>query len=173
MKKSKTMNVISYKLIITLFFLSSILYSQKKDVHFLMNKKNDNYLITGELDSFTDYITIYNRREYEYHQKKVKEAKKKGTYYFNSESGRDNLNIHVSKLTFEIISKKKITIEHCDFHQLELVDYNWLLTEGWKQINGRYIETGKPLSFKDIYFLSKVGKDKYISYKVGVTIIAH
>ncbi len=159
--------------IILCYSFLAISQNQKKDVHFLMNKKNDNYLITGELDSFTDYITIYNRKEYEYHQKKVKEAKKKETYYFNSESGRDNLNIHVSKLTFKIISKKKITIEHCDFHQLKPVDYNWLLTEGWKQINGRDIETGKPLSFMDIYFLSKINKDKYISYKVGVTIIAY
>lgn len=138
-----------------------------------MNKNNDKYIITGNLNNLTDYITIYNRKEYEYHQKKVKEAKKKGTYYFNSERGRDNLNIHVSKLTFEIISKKKKIIEHCDFDQLKIVDYKWLLTEGWKQINGRDIETGKPLNFKDIYFLHKIDRNEYLSYKVGVTIVSH
>lgn len=103
------MNVISYKLIITLFFLSSILYSQtKEDVYFILEENSNEYSISY-LMSGKEILIIFlsNRREYEYHQKKVKEAKKKGTYYFNSESGRDNLNIHVSKLTFEIISKKK------------------------------------------------------------------
>lgn len=31
--------------------------------------------------------------KYEYHQKKVEEAKKTGKYNFDPESGRDNLNI--------------------------------------------------------------------------------
>ncbi|MCG8892745.1 hypothetical protein G1K97_03360 [Tenacibaculum finnmarkense] len=138
-----------------------------------MSKNNDKYFITGKFASFTDYITVYNKKEYEYHQQKVKEAKEKGEYSFDPEGGRDNLNISISKLTFEILSKKKVTIDHCDTHQLKIVDYNWLLTEGWKQINGKEPDTGKPLSFKDIYFLSKIDKDKYTSYKVGVTIVAH
>ena len=108
MKNLKTMSVTKYIVFFIFLFSSFLSFSQKKeDVYFVMNKNNDKYIITGNLNNLTDYITIYNRKEYEYHQKKVKEAKKKGTYYFNSESGRDNLNIHVSKLTFEIISKKK------------------------------------------------------------------
>lgn len=168
------MNANKKILLYIIFFYSVFTFSQKKeDVYFIMDKNNNEYLITGELNSFTSYITIYNREEYEYHQKKVKEAKEKGKYTFDPEGGRDNLNIHVSKLTFKVKSKKKVTIRHHDFYKLKIVDYNWLLTEGWKQINGKEPKTGKPLSFKDIYFLSKIDKDKYISYKVGVTVVAY
>ncbi|KAB1159376.1 hypothetical protein F7018_03430 [Tenacibaculum aiptasiae] len=163
------------KLLYIIFFYSVFTFSQnKEDVYFIMNnKKSNKYLIIGELDVLTNYITVYNKKEYDYHQKKVKEAKEKGTFEWDAEGGRDNLNIHVTKLTFVILSKKKITIEPCKFYQLKIVNYNWLLTEGWKQINGKEPDTGKPLSFKDIYFLYKIDKNKYISYKVGVTTVAY
>ena len=152
----------------------NLTFSQKKeDVYFIMNKNNNEYIISHLMHGKDiGLIILSNREEYEYHQKKAKEAKEKGKYTFDPEGGRDNLNIHVSKLTFKIKSKKKVTIRHHDFYKLKIVDYNWLLTEGWKQINGKEPKTGKPLSFKDIYFLSKIDKEIYISYKVGGTLVA-
>lgn len=167
--------VIKQTLLYIIFFYSFFTFSQKKeDVYFIMNKNNEEYVISHLMHGKDiGIIILSNRKEYEYHQKKVKEAKEKGTYDWDPEGGRDNLNIHVSKLIFKVKSKKKVIIEHCDFHQLKIVDYNWLLTEGWKQINGKEPDTGKPLSFKDIYFLHKIGKEKYISYKVSVTVVAY
>lgn len=176
MQTQEVMNVSKHVILNIVLFNSLFLFSQKKqDVYFIMNKDNHKYIILGKLNKFlkSDIITVYDRKEYEYHQKKITEAKKKGKYYFDHEGGRDNLKIHVSKLTFEIKEKKSMSISHCELHKLRIIDYKWLLTEGWKQINGKDITTGKPLSFKNIYFLSRIDKEEYISYKVGVTVIAY
>ena len=48
---------------------------------------------------------------------------------------------------------KKEIITHCDIHEqdLNLVDYNWLIYNSWKENNPNIL-------FKDLYFLFKIEK---------------
>lgn len=169
------MNTSKLLLFMITTFCSLIVFSQeKKDVYFILNDKDSFYALSYIMyDKKEGIIILSNRKEYEYHQSKIKEAKKNGTYYFDSESGRDNLNISVSNLAFKVLKNKKIKMNDDDFYKIKMVDYNWLLTEGWKQINGKDVKTEKPLSFKDIYFLKKISIDKYVSYKVGITMFEY
>ncbi|WP_066222093.1 hypothetical protein [Formosa haliotis] len=168
------MNVNKKILISIIIVLPFILFSQKqKDVYFVLNENNSEYFIPGNFDENLEYINILGRKEYEYHQEEVRIAKKEGRYYFDPEGGRDNLNIHVPKFTFRILSKEIVELDDYDLQNLKLVDYNWFKTEGWKQINGKELDTGKPLSFKDVYFLYNISKTKYVKYKVAVTITSH
>ncbi|MDO7138987.1 hypothetical protein [Algibacter lectus] len=167
MKSQEAMNV--NKSLLIVFMLCSIFsFSQnKKDVFFICKNDNNEYFIAGKFDEDRDYITVYNREEYEYHQKKVKEAKNKGEYHFDPASGRDNLNMKVSKLTFEIISREKKLLSKCEIKKLNLVDYNWIINNSWKKI------AKQPCDFKNIYFLHEIKNGNYESYKVGVTIVAY
>jgi hypothetical protein len=167
MKNLKKMNV--NRIVLLLVLTHSIFsFSQKKgDVYFVLKDTDKDYFIAGNFEVNRDYITIYNREEYEYHQKKVEEAKKKDAYEFDPESGRDNLNIKVSKLIFEVISREKIEITECEIKSQNLVDYNWILNNSWKKI------AKQPYDFKDIYFLYQIDKNEYLSYKVGVTVVSH
>lgn len=168
MKNQKTMNV--NKSLLVVFILHSIFsFSQnKKDVYFVLKDDNSEYAINhimfGEKVAF---INLLNKKEYEYHQKKVKDAKDKGVYHFDPESGRDNLNIKVSKLTFKILSREKKSISKCEIKKLNVVDYNWIINNSWKKI------AKQPHDFKNIYFLNSIGKDNYELYKVAVTVVAH
>ncbi|QTE21313.1 hypothetical protein [Polaribacter cellanae] len=112
-------------------------------------------------------IILSNRKEYEYHQMKVKEAKEKGNYSFDPEGGRDNLKIKVPTLTFQVISMKEVVITDCEISRLKLIDYQWIQNNSWKKI------AKQPYDFKDIYFLYKKEKNNYVSYKVGLTIVEY
>lgn len=157
------------KFMLLAFFVFSIqTFSQKKDVYFVIRNADSQYSISSIMfDKEIGYINLLSRKEYEFHQQKVIEAKKKGTYYYDPNSGRDNLGIKVPTLTFEIISKKKIKITDNEMSNLKLVDYDWIRHNAWKKIGKQ------PHDFKNIYFLYKMEKDTYISYKVGMTIVAH
>ncbi|WP_156100636.1 hypothetical protein [Gillisia sp. Hel_I_29] len=168
MKIRKSMNANKYVSLIFILY-SFVSFSQKKeDVYFVLENGSSEYTINNiMLCEKIRYINLLNKKEYEYHQKKIKEAKKNGTYYFDPESGRDNLKIKVSKLTFEIISKEEIKIKEDEIKKLNLVDYNWIQTTSWKKV------AKQPVEFKDIYFLKKSNKNTYILYKVEVTIVAY
>lgn len=164
--EKKNVNKVVLLLVLTHSIFS---FSQKKeDVYFILENDDPEYVINhlmyGEKIGF---INLFNRKDYEYHQTKVKEAKNKGEYYYNPESGRDNLNIKVLKLTFKVLSRKKIRITNDYIEKLNLVDYNWILENSWKKLGNQ------PYDFKDIYFLYQMDQNEYISYKVGVTILSH
>lgn len=166
----KNLGIMNVNKIILLFFIlfSFHSFSQKKeDVYFFLEKNNPEYITPGIFDDKLDYINLVSRKEYEYHQKKVKEAKRKGKYYFDPNSGRDNLEIRVPTLTFEIISKKKIKITDYEMSKLKLIDYDWIKNNAWKKIGKQ------PHNFKDIYFVYKIEKDSFISYKVGMTLVEY
>ncbi|WP_027127523.1 hypothetical protein [Gelidibacter mesophilus] len=122
------------------------------------------YMMFGEKIGF---INLLNKKEYDYHQKKVEEAKNDGDYYFDPASGRDNLDIQVSKLTFEVMTTEEIKLSNNEIEKLNLVNYNWILNNSWKKI------AREPYDFKDIYFLKHIDNNDYVKYKVGVTIIDH
>jgi hypothetical protein len=162
------MNVLNKNFILLFLFYNTFSFSQKKeDVYFILKENNSKYLITADFNQDLEYISLFRRKEYELHKKKVKEAKKNGAYEYNPESGRDNLNIDVPKLTFEIISKKKIEISECEVLNLKLVDYKWILNNSWKKI------AKQTYDYKDIYFLHKINRNFYFSYKVGLTIVEY
>lgn len=150
--------------ILILFLISSLCFSQNKDVYFLLDKNNPIYVVPGLFDNKLDYINLTIRKEYEYHEKKVKEAKKNGTYSYDKESGRDNLNISVPTMEFRILSKERIVLDKCQLQKLRWVDFDWLESESWKPL------AGKESDFKNIHFLNKLDNDIYMSYKVGRTI---
>lgn len=167
MKNLERMNVVKDLMVLLLFCAISSFSQKKEDVYFLLDKNNCEYLTPGIFDDKIDFINIVNRKEYEYHQEKVKEAKSKGLYYFDPESGRDNLGIHVPKLTFEIISRKQLTLTTTELSNLKLIDYTWIKENSWKKI------AKQPYNYRNIYFLHKTDTNKYIRYHVGLTIIDH
>ncbi|APG65739.1 hypothetical protein LPB136_10345 [Tenacibaculum todarodis] len=60
-------------------------------------------------------------------------------------------------LTYRVKSNKKEIIAHCTIHDdnLKIIDYNWLMKNSWKENNPN-------IFFKDLYFLFKIEKDKYV-----------
>jgi hypothetical protein len=168
MKNQKAMDV-NKNILIMFMFYSIFSFSQKKlDVYFVLNDDNSEYVINSIMfNEKIIFINLLNKKEYQHYQKKVREAKEKGTYDFDLESGRDNIEINVSKLTFEIISREEKLLSKCEIEKLNLVDYNWILNNSWKKI------ANQPYDFKNIYFLDEIKSGNYKKYKVGVTIVAH
>jgi len=66
-----------------------------------------------------------------------------------------------------VIKKEKEFLKGSDLNELRIVDYDWVIKNGWKGRNNPNI------LFKNLYFLFKVKKDQFIKYKVGRTIIAY
>lgn len=167
MKPLEIMNA-PIKILLALTFCSCLSFSQQKqDVYFLIDEKNPKYIIPGIFNKSFNHINIFEREKYQYHLKSVKEAKKNGTYEYNSESGRDNLKIKVPTLTFKVISISEIKLSDCELKKLKLIDYDWLNKNSWKKIGKQ------PYNFKDIYFLYHTSKNEYISYKVDLTIVEY
>jgi hypothetical protein len=155
------------KISILLFIFPLICSAQLRDVYFLIEMDNLEYIIPNRFNEKLSYISLIDKKEYEYNQKKIKEAKEKGEYYFNQESGKDNLKVKVSKLTFKIISSKKIDLTDCEISKLNLINYDWLKENSWKKI------AKQSYDFKNIYFLYQIKKGVYILYNVSLTIIEH
>jgi len=157
------MNIISYKLIITLFFLSSILYSQTKndDAYYILNENHKDYILrtTGE-DTNISMFSLYDRIEYEKREEQIKKDKKEGKFNSYQFYKRPQEFIFI-----KIYGSKVDIINHCDTYFLNLVDYDWLIQNSWKEHNPNIL-------FKDLYFLLKVEKDKYLKFKVRRTVIA-
>ncbi|MFT0156018.1 hypothetical protein [Tenacibaculum ascidiaceicola] len=157
------MNIISYKLIITLFFFSSILYSQTNndDAYYILNENHEEYILkTNGKNNKISRFSLYNRIEYEKREQQVLKDKKEGKFY--------NYQLYKRPQEFifsKVYGSKVETINHCDTHFLNLVNYEWLVQNSWKQNNPNIL-------FKDLYFLLKVEKDKYLKFKVRRTVIA-
>ena len=164
----------NYFLVTLLCLISFLSFSQKKDAYFLLDKNNPEYVIpsiSGSKENLLkkQFIKLKDRKEYVKHQKAVKKAKEKGTYYYDPESGTDNTGVKVSHLEYEILSKKVIQLNSSALKQKRTVDYNWILEESWKPINPRLHK----VDFKNLYFLYKLKGDTYVSYKVSVIVSAH
>lgn len=157
------MNVISYKLIITLFFLSSTLYSQTKndDAYYILNENHKDYILrtTGENTNISMF-SLYDRIEYEKREEQIKKDKKEGKFNSYQFYKRPQEFIFI-----KIYGSKVDIINHCDTHFLNLVNYKWIQDNTWKEHNPNIL-------FKDLYFLLKVEKDKYLKFKVRRTVIA-
>lgn len=81
-------------------------------------------------------------------KKNIKKDKKNNTYFALGK--RIPKTLTFSKITY---------IDHCDTLFLNLVNYDWLLRNSWKENNPNIL-------FKDLYFLLKINKYKYLKIKV-------
>lgn len=148
------------KLLIIFILIPFLCFSQTKDqdAYFILNKKHKEYkLIITEYKSRITQFSLYNRKQYEKREELIKKEDKE---IFYSDYKRPHSYL------FRVKNNKKEIIEHCDLHQLNIVDYEWLMKNSWKENNPNIL-------FKDFYFLLKIEKDKLIKYKVGRTVIAY
>lgn len=151
------------KLIIILVFLNLNIFSQKKDVFFVLNEDHNEYIFRaqgGKIDNLTnnkvELFIIYDRLEYESYKKN-----KKDEDFLFSWSNK------IPKTSFFNVKKvEKNILEYCEIQKLEIIDYNWLVKNSWKENNPNIL-------FKNLYFLFKNNENKFIKYKVSRTIVEH
>ena len=153
--------------IIILSIISISAFSQKKDVYFLMGKINQNYLALYNdnnlkqneitLSSNVERVSIITKENFQKWKEKRKKNKEASILF----------NERFKALDFNVFSKNVKILDDEKLNSLRIVDIKWLEENSWKK------GSKKPHDFKNIYFLHKIGKNKYISYKVGVTIIVH
>jgi len=165
LKKMSVNKLYLFFLLIPFFCFSQ---KEKEDVYFLLGRKNLEYVIPNNFKKIGigDILNVYDKKEYEAHQKRVKEAKVNGAYEFDPESGKDNLNMNVFSFEFKVISKKKRKLNSCELNKLNLVDYAWIKENSWKPINREVYK----VDFKDLYFIYKIKENEYLFYKVGITV---
>lgn len=164
------MNVNKFLILVLITPLFCFSQNKKEDAYFIVNKNHKEYtlashIIESNVTSFNSnsIFSLYDRTEYNKRQQEIAQEKKESTYWALGGGKRIPKTI-----TFSVKSNKKETITHCDIHDLNLhlVNYNWLCHNHWKQNNPNIL-------FKDLYFLFKIEKDKYIKYKVEATVIAY
>ncbi len=165
------------RLLVLFVFISFFSFAQKhrQDAYFLLENNNSEFIFsteTGKINSKTNLYEIDNfyllrRYQYQTHKNNLKKFKQK-----LKDLGRNptleefNKRPRLKSWGFEVISRKKVKINHCELHKLNLVDFEWLKLNSWKENNPNIL-------FKNLYFLFKIEDDTYISYKVDRTIIIH
>lgn len=162
------------KLLTLVVLIPFLCFSQKgknEDVYFIINKNHEKYIVSKYINNpnfnplkLYSSIGLYDRTEYNKRQKRINKEKREGRYF-----GAWGEGSRIPKtLTFRLKKNKKQTISHCDIHKenLKIIDYKWLINNSWTENNPNIL-------FKDLYFLFKVEKDKYIKYKVERTVIAY
>lgn len=159
------------KLFIYLFIVPFLGFSQTKndDAYYILDVNNLRYVITSrsgkEVKNVVDkermgYFKFYKRDEYEKRKQQIKKDKEEGKFIWYQDYQI------IETLSFDKRSNSKVThINHCDTHFLNLVNYDWLVQNSWKQNNPNIL-------FKNLYFLLKLEKDKYLKFKVNRTLIA-
>lgn len=159
------------KLFIYLFIIPFLGFSQTKndDAYYILDSNNPKYVITStggkEIKNIVykekmGYFRFYKKNEYEKRKRLIKKDKEAGKFIWYQDYQI------IETLSFDKRSYSKTTyINHCDTHFLNLVNYEWLIKNSWKQNNPNIV-------FKDLYFLLKVEKDKYLKIKVDRTVIA-
>lgn len=163
------------KILIVLVLLSLQSFAQKKDAYFLLDENNPNFVFntnTGILTrkhSLSNFsmISLLSRNQYETHKNDLQKFEQKLKDLGRNPTREEfKQRPRLRSWDFKVISRKKIDISHCELHKLNLVDFEWLKKNSWKENNPNIL-------FKDLYFIYKIEKGKYISYKVGRTLVAH
>ncbi len=138
------MNVTKFFSIVFLFS-SFLAFSQNKiDAYFILDTKNEEYIISYGSDKVAKGTVIYlqNRKQYLNSQKKK--------------------HVWVNVSTFLISEIDTIYYsKNNSLKYLFLVDYSWVLRNAWKPLCNTC-----PYDFKNIYFLKHIKDCKYIKYKV-------
>ena len=163
------------KLLILIVFIPffSLAQKHKQDAYFLLENNNTEFIFfteTGEINSKTnlyeiDNFHLFRRNQYKTHKDDLKKFEQKlKSLGRNPTLEEFNQRPKLRSWDFEVISRKKVIINHCELNKLNLVNLEWLKKNSWKEKNTNIL-------FKDLYFIFKVEKETYISYKVGRTII--
>ncbi|WP_298782733.1 hypothetical protein [uncultured Polaribacter sp.] len=155
------MNVIKVSIIFILIPFFCFSQSKDQDAYFVLNKDHKEYkLIITEYKSKITQFSLYNRKQYENRGKLIEKNKNEGKDVFYSDYKRPHSYL------FRVKNNKKEVITHCNLHQLNIINYEWLIYNSWKENNPNIL-------FKDLYFLLKIEKGKYIKYKVSRTVVAY
>lgn len=160
------MNVTN-RLSLLLYICSFICNSQtdKKDAYFFLNMDQKKYILktSGKyIDANTNFnkikkIYLYDKKLYEERENKIEKDKKEGNYFPSLHS-----NVLPKTMLFTVLSKKREIIKHCDSLLGNTIDLKWIQDNSWKENNPNIL-------FKDLYFMLKTGKNRYIKYKVTRT----
>ncbi|WP_435260676.1 hypothetical protein [Tenacibaculum sp. nBUS_03] len=157
------MNVV-IKIFIVLFLYSLGSHSQTKkdDAFYILDKNHKDYTLKPDIiNNETSNFRLYNRTEYKKRKDKILKDKRKGKFHGYQFYKRPK------ELTFNKVYGSKIeTINYCDINSLNLVDYKWIQDNTWKENNPNIL-------FKNLYFLLKIEKKKYLKFKVERTVIAY
>ena len=145
------------KLILILFFLPLNSQSQvKPNAYFVINNDSPIYLVKTNKDKqkISRFI-FYDRKEYE------KNKKNKGKIVgFKS--------VEIPKTSyFNVIKMEEKLLEKGELNNLKLVDYGWIIKNGWKGRNNPNI------LLNNLYFLIEIKNKKFVKYKVSRTVVAH
>lgn len=126
-------------------FVSLSVFSQQKDVFFILNENHSEYVIKNNLEKDISVFRLVGRKELE-------ELK---------ENPRESYG-----LEYRVIKKRSVSLGFKELNNLNLVDYNWILKESWKPINRNVYK----VKFRNLYFLQKSENNNYFIYKVSITI---
>ncbi|WP_299107174.1 hypothetical protein [uncultured Tenacibaculum sp.] len=131
--------------------------TKNDDAYYILNENHKEYVLRTNR---TGRFNLYNRVEYEKREQQVLKDKKEGKFHNYQFYKRPQ------ELIFNKVYGSKVeAINHCDTHFLNLVNYKWIQDNTWKENNSNVL-------FKDLYFLFRVEKDKYLKFKVVRTAIA-
>lgn len=163
------MNVSKIIKILLIFPFFCFSQDKEKDAYFILNENHKkytlgNYINKSNFSSFglNDSFSLYDRVEFNIRQKKVAQEKKEGKYNKFKYWGIQIPNTS----TYTVISDKKEVVNHCDIHNLNIINYDWLIKNSWKENNPNIL-------FKDLYFLIKTENNEFIKYKIARTVIAY
>lgn len=159
------MNVIKLSTILFLYHFVCTSQTKKDDAFFILNNKAKDYVLKVIEDNKTNNsykisgFRLYNRKEYEQRNNQIKEDKNKGKAIDYSNYKQ------LKELSFRVVfNSEREELNHCDTHFLNSVNYEWIRMNSWKENNPNIL-------FKDLYFLLKIKKDKYLKFKVKRTVI--
>lgn len=159
------MNVIKFLVLFTTTFIFSQV--KNEDVYFLINQNHFEYVIIPQGGNFTNTtmsktikkFKLYDREEFEKLENLKKYDKKNGTY--------KRFQFRPKESVFNVSKKSKNkTVDHCNIKKLNIINYEWLIKNSWKENNPNVL-------FRDLYFLYKLDNNKFIRYKVNRSVIAY
>lgn len=163
------------KLLVLLVFIPFFSFAQKHklDVFFLLENNNSEFIFSTETGEINSETNLYNIDNFHFFRRDQYKAHKNDLQKFNKklkDLGRNptieefNQRPKLNSWDFEVISREKVTISKYKLLKLNLVDFEWLRKNSWKENNPNIL-------FKDLYFIFKIEVDTYILYKVERTII--
>ncbi len=106
-----------------------------------------------EINSFY----LYDKNLYEERKSKIEKDKKEGNYFPSLYS-----NKLPRTMLFTVISKETNIVKDFEAQLENIVNFKWVEDNSWKENNPNVL-------FKDLYFLIKIGKNRYYKYKVRKT----
>jgi len=159
-------------IIVFLFFFSIQSFGQKKDAYFVLKENDSKYVLfteNGEINKSNlfkiDLFNILLRNQYETYDNDLKKFKQELKELERNPTLEEyKKRPRLKSYDFKIISRKKIELKHQELIKLNLVDFEWLKENSWKENNPNIL-------FEKLYFIYKIENDNYIEYDVERTVI--